>query len=263
MAETWPHDLPAFLTPRKTGQSASAGPALDGSEMAVSSAGGYWTVTGTVKVHRERALSWRALYAALDGRSGRVLVPIISRDRPTDMNGRLVPIAAGNGIGWGRGRQNLGDGGGLGYRETPIMWTLGPSALRATQIAVSHPHVAPLRPGHYFGIGERLYLVARCWLIERERLIHATGNRLRFNGIGLEYDGNDLIYGEASPASRSGTNTAIVEFWPPLREDVGGGTPLILGRPVCRMHLANDDTGVLDMGESRYGEVAVEFTEAS
>lgn len=262
MAETWPADLPVFLNFRKTGQSASAGRALDGSEMAVSSAGGYWTAAGTVKVHREAVLSWRALYAALDGRSGRVLVPMISRYRPTDMNGHQVSAATANPLGYGRGRQMLGDLGGIGYRETPIMWTSGPASLRSTQIVVSHPNVAPIRPGQYFGIGQRVHLVARRWPIERERLIPGRGNRLRYDGSGLVYDGDSLVYGEGTPASRTGTNTSVVEFWPPLRGDVAGGTPLILGRPVCLMQFASDDTGALDMGEGRYGEVSVEFSEA-
>lgn len=261
MAEAWPHDLPAFLTFRKTGQSASAGRALDGSEMAVSGAGGYWTAAGTVKVHRESELSWLGLYAALDGRAGRVLVPKIGRNRPTDMNGRMVSAAIGNGLGFGFGRQNLGDGGGIGYREKPIMWTVGPASLRATQIVVSHPYVAGLRPGHYFGIGERIYLVARRWMVERERLSSDGSGQLTYNGNLLRYDGEDLSYGAAAPVLE-GSNTSVVEFWPPLREDVGGGTPLTLGRPVCLMQFASDDTGVLDQGDGFYAEVPVEFVEA-
>lgn len=262
MSESWPYDLPVFLSWRKTAQSVSAGRALDGSEVSVANPGGYWTASGTVKIHRESILSWRALYAALDGTSGRVRVPVIARYRPTDMNGRQVTSATANPIGHVLGRQGLGDNGGLGHREKPMMWTLGPSDLRSTRIAISHPNVSAIRPGHYFGIGKRVYLVARRWIIERELLVVGDGGRLYYNGVRVDFGGEGLFYGRAATGTRSGTSASIVEFWPPLREAVAGGTPLILGRPVCLMQFASTDTGALDMGESQYGEVGVEFVEA-
>ena len=71
---------------------------------------------------------------------------------------------------------------------------LGDAARRGTRLIVRHPRVVGLRPGHYFGIGDRLYLVARTWQLESVRT-SAAGGEMRYGTEQMQYGTDDLIYG--------------------------------------------------------------------
>lgn len=83
---------------------------------------------------------------------------------------------------------------------------------------------------------------------------------MRYGTEQMQYGTDDLIYGSQT-YDRIGENVQAVEFWPHLREPVPSNTPLILGRPVCRMRFASDDTGALDQGAGTYGTVTLDLAE--
>lgn len=99
-----------------------------------------------------------------------------------------------------------------------------PAALRATQMDVTLTNSTGLRPGQLFSMGERLYRVQAHW----------------------------------QPAA----GVHRIMFQPPLRQAVGVGARLELGRPVCRMRFATEDEGLFDQSLAVLPVVSVNFVEA-
>lgn len=246
---------------RKTSASRTGGRSINGSEQVVGSGSGFWSAEARYGVHREMAtLAWRGFYASVDGMATEFLVPVDARYRPYDENGRMLSRVSATSMHDERRRRVDGhEGWGWANTEPTYMWTLGDAARRGTRLIVRHPRVVGLRPGHYFGIGDRLYLVARTWQLESVRT-NAAGGEMRYGADQMQYGDDDLIYGDQA-YTRTGENVQVVEFWPHLRAAVPSGTPLILGRPVCRMRFASDDTGALDQGAGVYGTVTLDLAE--
>jgi hypothetical protein len=259
MAEVWPWQIPIAPTFRKSSASASGGRSLTGEEFVVRSDAGFWLASTTAVVRKEAAtVAYRALYAALDGAAGQLLVPVYSRFRPKDYNGRQPSAAWATGI----SGYPLLDNGGIGFEETPMMWVAEATTRRSTRMRIRHPHVDSIRPGHYFGIGDRLYLAARQWQVASETIMGGADPGPDFGALDIFYGTDEVNYGNPAPVTIEGENASIIEFWPPLREDAAADVPLILGRPVCKMRLASDDTGVLDAGWSKTASsVAIDFVE--
>jgi hypothetical protein len=208
-----------------------------------------------------RSLAYRAMYAALDGMAGEILVPCFTKWRPRNMNGSEMHWTSAGGELLGGNGFSFSDNSGLGQTEDVLMRTVASVAVRVTQLVVLHPHVPMLRPGHYFGIGNRLHLISRSWMISSERLIADDGGTLYYGPDGLLYGPNGLVYGQPGPAAVEGENRTEIHFWPPLREAVAADTPLILGRPVCRMRLASDEVDPLDLEFGVVGRPTMEFEE--
>lgn len=242
MASVFPFQaVPHAVSFRKSSASRSGGATMSGLQRVVRSDAGFWNATLEVAVHGEhRTLAWRAFYAAMDGMAGEVLVPAITNYRPVDANGRRVGDAGAVTIGL---QGVLADNTGLGQTETPIMWASAAAAAGATRISVSHPGVVGLRPGHYFGIGERLYLIARAWQTSIETVEDASP-AFTFDGDPYTFDSELYTFGDSATVI-TGENVQTLDIWPRLREAVSEGDPLILGRPVCRMRLASDDTAAI------------------
>lgn len=248
---------PAGAVFTKMSSSRSGGRSLNGSEQVVGSGSGFWRATITAHVYDEmRTLQWRAFYSAVDGMASEFLAPCVSRYRPYDENGRMLSSERAAPMNYDADGH---EGWGWANTEPTYMWTLGDAARRGTRLIIRHPRVSGLRPGHYFGIGERLYLVARTWQLESVRT-NAAGGEMRYGADQMQYGDDDLIYGDQS-YTRTGENVQVVEFWPHLRTPVPSDTPLILGRPVCRMRFASDDTGALDQGAGVYGTVTLDLAE--
>ena len=248
--------VPHEIAWRKSGASRTGGPAITGGQQVVRSDAGFWLADMEIMVRGEhRTLAWRAFMASLDGMAGEVLVPLTTAWRPVDGNGRRLGVAGAATMGGGV----LADNVGFGQTETPVMWAAADTAAGGTRLRVNHPGVTGLRPGHYFGIGERLYLVSRAW---QESVEHAdiTGGGYTFGTDPYTFDGDPYTFGEAVTV-RVGTNVQVLDFWPRLRDPVAAGAPLILGRPVCRMRLASDDTGALSEAWRLARGVSVSFME--
>jgi hypothetical protein len=259
MAESFPYLLSASKCVfRKTVASRTGGRSLTGSEFVVVSDAGFWSASMEVPVYgSDRTLAYQGFYAALDGMAGVVRVPCFYPYRPIDMNGRMVPADRATGI----GGHSLFDHGGIGYEETPLMWVAEATTRRATRMRIRHPNIQGLRPGHYFGIGDRLYLVARTWQVASETIMGGADPGPDFGALDIFYGTDEVNYGNPAPVTIEGENASIIEFWPPLREDAAADVPLILGRPVCKMRLASDDTGVLDLDYGIIGRPVLEFEE--
>lgn len=245
MIASFPYLLvPERITFAKSMASRSGGRSITGSQQVVSSGGGgFWRASMTLPVFGEtRSLAYRALYAALDGMAGEILVPCMTKWRPRDLNGAELHWASAGGELLGGSGFSFSDNTGLGQTEDALIRTVAAADIRSTQLLLSHPDTPMLRPGHYFGIGDRLYLVSQSWMIVS--------------------DGDEVIvYGEPETYTVIGENTSFVRFWPPLRSEVPAGTPLVLGRPVCRMRLASDDIDPLDLEYGVISRPTMDFEE--
>lgn len=242
MAHVFPFQaIPHTVAFRKSSASRSGGATISGLQRVVRSDAGFWLASVEVAVFGEhRTLAWRSFYAAMDGMAGEVLVPCYTNYRPVDGNGRRLAVTGATTIG---SSGVFGDNTGLGQTETPIMWAKEAAVAGSTRLVIRHPKVPPLRPGHYFGIGDRLYLIAHAWntSLARPELV---GGAYTFGGEAYTFGDDPYTFGELETVF-VGENVEVLEFWPRLREAVPAGTPLILGRPVCKMRLAKDDTGAI------------------
>lgn len=249
MAQSWPYQLmPWKLAWKKSGASRTGGRSITGTQQVVRSDAGFWEASWEGPVYYEnRTLAYRALYAALDGMAGEVDVPCVTPWRPYDINGRMHNPNAAAGF-----SENLGlfDHSGFGQTEVATIWTDQAAALRATRLTLRHD-AEGLRPGHFFGIGYRLYLVSRAWALASG----TDGGEMDYGADDMYFNGDQMFYGEAG-------SSQVVEFWPPLREAVAINTPLVLGRPVCRMRMASDDTGVFEHTPGGVVAPSLEFVES-
>ena len=241
----------------KVGVSRSGGRSISGNEKVVGSGSGFWRASIEAPVHGEdRTLAWRAFLAAVDGMATEFLVPCVSRWRSHDINGRMLSAAGAASL----EPASLHNLAGFSVDEPELVFSNQEAAVRSTRLRIFHPGVDGPRPGHYFGIGERLSLISRVWQLDHERRIDGGGT-LTYGGETLTYDGASLTYG-AAQSRTEGRNISMIDFWPGLREAVPMNTPLILGRPMCRMRMASDDTGALDQPYGIAGTVTLDLVEA-
>lgn len=210
-------------------QTRSGGISILGNEQITVAPSSRWRARFSMPVVTEASvLAWRAFVAGMGGRAGTVLVPKWEAYGPRDINGRrFEELATAQ---WGD--QLFDDGGafdlsGFGQDDTPVYATLAsPAALNATQIAVNYaPGIDGLRPGQYFTIGQRIYMVTQTWQAN-----------------------------EGDPTQ--------IRFSPWLREGWAAGTPVIIDRPVCLMRFAQDQTGELDLDMGRWSSGQLELVEA-
>lgn len=210
-------------------QSRSGGVSILGNEQVTVAPSARWAARFSMPVVTEASvLAWRAFVAGMGGRAGTVLVPKWEAYGPRDINGRrFEELATAQ---WGD--QLFDDNGafdlsGWGQDDAPVYGSLASSAaINATQIAVDYaPGIDGLRPGQYFSIGQRLYMVTQTWQSD-----------------------------EGAPST--------IRFAPWLREAAPSGAPVILDRPVCLMRFAQDQTGELELDMGRWGSGGLEFVEA-
>lgn len=199
--------------------SRSGGASIIGTEQIVVSRAGRWKAAMTFALKGDaRVLSYRVMIASLEGRAGTLSVGPYDANRPVDVNGRRLSYVQAAPL-----AEYSMDGGAF---FDPAGWgQVNPSA--SPPIARVNQTPAPVagaltmqiellggvegpRPGHYFGFGERLYLITKMYQL-------APG----------------VLW--------------TIEFWPRLREGVGNFTNLICDRPICKMQLASDDSGQLTL----------------
>lgn len=210
--------------------SRSGGASISGAEKIVTSPSARWVAQLSGPVVTENAvLSWRAFVASMSGRAGTVLVPKWEHYGPRDVNGKRFDQVATTLYGddglFADDGLNF-DLSGFGQDDSEIYATAAASAsLNATQISVNYPEgIDGIRPGQYFGIGQRLYLATKVW----------------------QADDN-------SPTQ--------IQFTPWLRAPLAEGDPIIIDRPVCLMRFAEDQTGELELDMGRWGRAGLRFVE--
>lgn len=241
----------------KAGTSRSGGRSLNGMQSAVGSGSGWWRARVDLHVVEEdQTLAWRAFYAAVDGMATKFLVPAYSRWRPRDMNGRMLGMHHIAGMGGSAHSEHFG----YAQEEPDIARTIGNASLRDTRLTVRHQHAPALRPGHYFGIGERLYLIKNAWSLSHSYPVQ-TGGVMTLNEETMMLDDDVMQLGLAA-ASREGQDVQVIEFWPHLRAAAPHDTRLILSSPMCKMQVSMEETGILDQGAGAYGLVTLDLEEA-
>lgn len=222
-AASWP----AAMLPRQVdfspeNQSRSGGLSMSGAEQITVSPTGRWKASATVSIRGEASnLALRAFVAGMEGRAGTVLVPKWERFRPLDVNGRKlsqVPSAAYDG-------QDFNfDLSGFGQSELVHATLAQSAAIGGTQVSVNLLNGEGPRPGHYFGIGQRLYRASAVWQVDEE-----------------------------APTQ--------IRFFPWLRAAAAAGEAALLDRPVCLMRFAQDTTGEAALSKAGSGSVTFDFVE--
>lgn len=210
-------------------QSRTGGLSLNGSEQIIQSDAGRWQAKVVVSLRGESSnLALRAFLAQMGGRAGTVLVPKWDMFRPADLNGRTLSQV--HGVGYDDARPQDGSGwnfdlSGFGQDSSSVANLAAPALSGTTQIAIETDASEGPRPGHYFGIGFRLYLISHVW---------------------REVEGAPLK----------------VRFWPRLRSAADAGETVILDRPVCLMRFASDDVGGDMFNRRGSGQITFDLVEA-
>lgn len=225
---------PAALWPRQahfspTVQSRSGGLSLNGSEQVTVSDAGRWQARVTVAIRGEETnLALRAFLAQMGGRAGTVLVPKVDAYRPVDINGRMLSQVFAAGYDDGTPQDGNGfnfDLSGFGQQEDPVAQIAANAGAGSTRVLISTGGSVGPRPGHYFGVGQRIYLASHVWQEE-----------------------------EGDPAD--------VQFWPRLRTSAELGSPAILDKPMCLMRFASDEEGQEALSRRGSGIVTFNMVEA-
>lgn len=241
-------------------QSSSGGVSILGNEQVVVAPSSRWRARFSMPVVTETSvLAWRAFVAAMGGRAGTVLVPKWEAYGPRDANGRRFEELAT--ALYGDGETNF-DLSGFGQDDTPVYATLAePAALNATQITVNYaPGIDGVRPGQYFTIGHRLYMVTQTWQTGGGEPLNSLYTHRPWSDNRVWRD--DIPWDTTSADEPTGETQAMIRFTPWLREDVAAGTAINIDRPVCLMRFAQDVTGELELDLGRWGSGGLEFTEA-
>lgn len=224
-AMAWPAALlPRLVDFMPENPSRSGGVSLTGSEQITVSNAGRWRARVTAAVRGESSnLALRAFIAQMEGRAGTVLVPKWELFRPSNVNGRQfsqVPTA-----GYSCDEFNF-DLSAFGQSDTAYALNVASAAAGATRLDLDVRSGDGPRPGHYIGIGQRLYRVRQAWQIEPSNLI-------------------------------------TLEFWPRLRVAVPANARVLLDRPSCLMRFADDNTGDSQLNRAGSGMVTFDFIEAA
>lgn len=213
-------------------QSRSGGPSISGAEQIVVSPTARWRARLSAPIVTENSvLSWRAFIAGMGGKAGTVLVPKFEHYGPRDANGKRLNELASAPYG---GVEGLFDEGGLNFDlsgwqqdDSTVYATLNAdAAINSTEIVVDFAEgIDGIRPGQYFGIGNRLYLAHSVWQEDVGGPTH-------------------------------------IRFTPWLRAAASAGDTVIIDKPVCLMRFAQDVTGELELDFGRWGSGALDLVEA-
>lgn len=202
--------------PRLIGQSQPSQQSISGATTRIPRMGARWQVKASFLIYGEdRELAFSAFMAQMQGDLGTTLVPVWSRYRPRDRNGRDLPFNTINGI---RGAQTW-EHFGFANAVVPRIVLAADAPLRATQIDVDLIDSTGLRPGQFFGIGNRLHRVQHHWQPSTERRL-------------------------------------MIE--PPLRAAANAGDVLEVARPVCPMMITEESTPSYDANGAFRAEMTFE-----
>lgn len=229
MAEAWflPDPIGGGFWPHNP--SRSGGPALNGMEQDVLSPAMRWRARWHVRIRNDdEVLAARAGFGRLQGKAGRILVPVFDGRRaswPIDAQGQtLTPRRVK------RYQEHL-IGTPYEQAEIPASSQINATAnalaaLRAASITAAITQGGPPKSGQYFGVGgERAHLIT----------------------------------------SVSGPSGSVwtLGFIPTLRAQVAAAAASIFTRPVCLMKLINDDQVLKELETHRYASLTLEFEEVT
>lgn len=145
---------------RLEGQSLDIPRSITGAETVRATMRGRWVMSGEVVVHGEAAyLQWQAFLSQMQGRLGTTLVPVATRFRPKDGEGRMLPFDATAGIAGAQTWEHFG----FENSQVNRITTAASAALRATELSLNINDTTGIRPGQFFSIGQRLHRVQHHW----------------------------------------------------------------------------------------------------
>ncbi|WP_339112898.1 hypothetical protein [Thioclava sp. GXIMD2076] len=161
MRATWP-ELARWqdVSYPLTGLSLDPQQSINGAETVVPTMRGKWTMTAQVVVAGEAAqLEWQTFVAQMEGRIGTVLVPMRSRFRPMDRNGKFTPFRHTAQFARSQTFEHWG------FEATPISraTVASDAALRSTRLSITITDTTGVRPGQIISIGERAHRVQAAW----------------------------------------------------------------------------------------------------
>lgn len=145
---------------RLEGQSLEIPRSITGAETVRATMRGRWAMSGEVVIHGEAAyLQWQAFLATMQGRLGTTLVPVNTRFRPKDRNGRELSFINTANLADAQTWEHFG----LENTQVNRIRLAAAAPLRATQLSLTLLDTTGLRPGQFFSIGERLHRVVSHW----------------------------------------------------------------------------------------------------
>lgn len=142
------------------GQSLQIAESITGAETVPATMRGRWRATANFAMEGEAAtLQWQAFLAQMQGRLGTTLVPVFSKFRPKDRNGRELSFCDVADLSGSQTWEHFG------FENTQLnRITLAAAApLRATQLSLNLFDTTGLRPGQFFSIGPSLHRVQAHW----------------------------------------------------------------------------------------------------
>lgn len=211
--------------------SRSGGQSVSGVEQVVMSSADRWRAKLVTKITRmEQALAFRAMMAAADGRAGTWMVPTCSgfqRLGPS-VKGVFPAIGVTTIVNAPFSDAATFDDTGTFETKTVMGIVSVPASIRSRSISVQMTTDVAQNPiaGHYFSIGQALYVIATS---------------------------------DPDPSETPGLYT--LTFRPGLRVAAAQGDVVDFSRPACRMRLASDDSGELSLDQLRFATVSLDFVE--
>lgn len=222
--------IPVAASYRLANVSRGGGLSLSGLEQVVASNAGRWVADLTFNLARsspiereQTALAMRCFLAGAQGHAGEILVPVFDAYKPRDGQARRlngVPAVAFD------DRTRLFDGGGFAQAEGTHATLALAAVAGAIDLTIAMTDGWGLRPGHFLGLADRLYIVRAAW-------------------------------------RDTATGPQKVRVAPRLRAPASIGDAVLMDRPVCRMRLADDEQGKdLTFEWLRFGSTTLSFVEA-
>lgn len=226
----WPEWVlrPTGVTPlHLTAMTTSGGKSPSGSEQIVGNSPGRNRIVfdGVSVTTAEQERVWRSIAASLGGRSGVIMVPVMSR--------RTAPWPTVGGIAQ-RSRMKVALTDDILFSNGADLYAKVITA-EADMLAVAGSIAfdirmktgSALKSGMVFQTGEYAYTLTR--------VLSATA------------DGSDTVYS--------------VKFLPPAREDIGADDELDFDNPRFRARLEDDQAMSLDLAQMRFGNTTLSFIE--
>lgn len=169
MQVTFPHQLlRQTTTPVFVGTTRDRQQSISGAEVVTPAMGGHWEVTATFALKGEaHFLAWQAFLAQMNGREGTCLLPIHTRFRPKDRDGKFTPFCDISTLQESQTFEHFG------FENSDISRASvrGSAGLRATDIRINLADTTGIRPGQFISIGDRLYQVRLHWEDETSHVI--------------------------------------------------------------------------------------------
>lgn len=146
-----------FGPPQLRGQMRGREMSIVGTETIIPTLTGHWQLSGQfVLLGPEEQLEWQAFLAQMQGGIGQTDVPVYSRYRVPQADGRVPPFSV-------LPKVNPAEHFVFATQERENIELRESASERDTDLALTLVNSLRPRPGHIFSIGERLHRVQRAW----------------------------------------------------------------------------------------------------